>query len=498
MLFNSYVFIFLFLPMSLLVFFQLGKRGYYRAAIGSVVLFSFFFYGWWDPRYLWLIAGSMIFNYAAGVRLSLGAKSFKAKTVLTLSVAVNLALLGYYKYANFFVENLNTLSGTSFHLQQIILPLGISFFTFTQIAYLVDAYRGETKEYNLLDYGLFVVFFPHLIAGPIIHHKDIIPQFEDKKIFQPDWSHLSTGISIFVIGLYKKVVLADTMAVFASPIFIAANRGDALHFYGSWGGALAYTLQIYFDFSGYSDMAIGLARMFGVLFPINFHSPYKAVNIVEFWRRWHMTLSRFLRDYLYISLGGNRSGNLRRYFNIFITMLLGGIWHGAGWTFVVWGALHGIYLIGNHAWHHSRRMLGQDPNQSTKFGRAVSILLTFIFVVIGWIFFRAETFHSAILILKGMIHLQEIAFTMTEVKTAYHQILWTWGLLAVVWFLPNTQQIMARFQPALDFPAKGKSLPMPNRIAWQPNFIWALFISFAFLVAVMHLSQITEFLYFQF
>jgi len=485
-LFNSYVFLFLFLPITLFFFFQLGKRGFYRAAIGSVVLASFFFYGWWDPRYLWLIGGSMLFNYAAGVRLSLGTKSFKAKTVLSLSVAANLALLGYYKYANFFVENLNTLSGTSFHLQKIILPLGISFFTFTQIAYLVDAYRGETKEYNILDYCLFVIFFPHLIAGPIIHHKDIIPQFEDKKIFRLNWSHFAIGFTIFAIGLFKKVVLADSIAVYAGPVFEAASKGTELHFYDSWGGALAYTLQIYFDFSGYSDMAIGLARMFGILFPINFHSPYKSVNIVEFWRRWHMTLSRFLRDYLYISLGGNRSGNLRRYFNIFITMLLGGIWHGAGWTFVAWGALHGIYLVGNHAWHHLRRLLGQDPSRSTKLGRVASILTTFLFVVVGWIFFRAENFHSAITILKGMTHFQESAFTTTQITIARHQILWTFGLLAIVWLLPNTQQIVARFQPALDFPPKDKFVPLPNQLAWRPNFACALFISVAFVIAVMH------------
>jgi D-alanyl-lipoteichoic acid acyltransferase DltB (MBOAT superfamily) len=374
--------------------------------------------------------------------------------------------------------------------------LGISFFTFTQIAYLVDAYCGITKEYNLLDYCLFVVFFPHLIAGPIIHHKDVIPQFSQPRIFRLDPENLAVGLTVFVFGLFKKTVLADGIAKWSSPVFDLAKNGADLGFYQAWGGALAYTLQIYFDFSGYSDMAIGLSKMFGVRFPVNFNSPYQAVNIIEFWRRWHMTLSRFLRDYLYFSLGGNRRGPARRYVNLFATMLLGGLWHGAGWTFVIWGGLHGVYLMVNHGWHALWKRLGHDSNRATLPGIITARIVTFLAVVLAWVFFRAETVTAATTILKAMARVSEIIpGGAAEIKGVTRQLLWTVGMLAIVWVAPNTQHILARSKPAWDSPA---SPPDVRCWEWRPNRCWAVVLSALFLVAVMHLCKITEFLYFQF
>ena len=301
----------------------------------------------------------------------------------------------------FFIDNVNHIFKLNLNIGVIILPLAISFFTFQQIAYLVDAYRGETREYNFLHYCLFVTFFPQLIAGPIVHHKEIMPQLTKEKIYSFCSENFNVGITIFILGLFKKVILADSVAVYATPVFEAASKNVSLTFVEAWGGALAFTCQLYFDFSGYSDMALGLGRMFGIRLPLNFNSPYKAVNIIEFWRRWHMTLSRFLKHYLYIPLGGSRKGKARRQANLLITMLLGGLWHGASWTFVVWGGLHGICLAINHAWHSIRRFMGHDIEKVSWQGRILSRTLTFFVVVVGWVFFKAESFYSAINVLKS-------------------------------------------------------------------------------------------------
>jgi D-alanyl-lipoteichoic acid acyltransferase DltB (MBOAT superfamily) len=265
--------------------------------------------------------------------------------LLASAIAVNLILLGYFKYANFFADNLNHFAGTALPIGQVILPLGISFFTFTQIAFLVDTYQGKVKEFNFVHYTLFVTYFPHLIAGPVLHHKEMMPQFAKRNVCHLNWDNVAVGLSIFVLGLAKKVLIADSLAEFATPIFSAVAAGGQPMLFEAWIGALAYTLQLYFDFSAYSDMAIGISLMFNVRLPMNFNSPYKATSIIDFWRRWHMTLSRFLRDYLYIPLGGSRNGKAQRYLNLMITMLLGGLWHGAGWTFVIWGGLHGFYWL---------------------------------------------------------------------------------------------------------------------------------------------------------
>lgn len=516
MLFNSYFFILVFLPVTLLVFFALGRNGGRRVAVGWLVAASLFFYGWWNPAYLGLIIASILFNYSVGTILgNERRRPTTRKGALMVGIAANLAVLAYYKYANFFFQNLNAAMGTGYDLTGIILPLGISFFTFTQIAFLVDAYRGEAREYNFLHYALFVTYFPHLIAGPVLHHKEMMPQFGHASIFRFDALNFSAGLTYFVLGLFKKVVIADSIAGFASPVFAAAATGASLSMLDAWGGALAYTFQLYFDFSGYSDMAIGLALMMGVRLPLNFDSPYKAVNIIDFWRRWHMTLSRFLRDYLYIPLGGSRHGNGRRYANLMATMLLGGLWHGAGWTFIVWGALHGGYLVINHAWHFVRRKLGHDLKRSTWWGRGLATLVTFLAVVVGWVFFRADSFSTAERMLSAMFisPLSGATPFYAEIIQASQLAKWL-GLLgvkpapelllaaalsvltAITFFMPNTQQIMGRYYWA---PHKSVETAPPGVTGhWAPSRIWALGIAVAGVWALLGLTEVSEFLYFQF
>ena len=352
MLFNSYEFLFAFFPISLAVYF-LCKRFAGRLEYLALLVLSLFFYAWWNVYFLPLLLLSITVNYIFGTIIASqvgNGRQRAAGWLMAAAVALNLGVLGVFKYAYFAVTNLNTALGTDFTLGSIILPLGISFFTFEQISFLVDVRRGQTRPSLYVHYALFVSFFPRLVAGPIIRYNEIAPQFAAPRPASAFADDLAVGLTMFFIGLLKKAVLADGVAPYASPVFTAAEHGEAVDLLMAWGGALAYTCQLYFDFSGYSDMAIGAARCFGIRFPMNFNSPYKATSIIEFWRRWHITLSRFLRDYLYFSLGGNRRGPVRRYLNLLITMLLGGLWHGANWTFIVWGVLHGIYLMINHAW----------------------------------------------------------------------------------------------------------------------------------------------------
>ena len=516
MLFNSYIFIFLFLPVTLAVFFVLGRHRERRAAVAWLVIASLFFYGWWNPAYVSLIVASILFNYTAGTVLGSVRRSHSLRrATLIFAVATDLLVLGYYKYAAFFVTNLNDALDTGYHLGEIILPLGISFFTFTQIAYLVDAYRGEAREYNFLHYVLFVTYFPHLIAGPILHHKEMMPQFGQASIYRFDPITFAPGITYFVVGLFKKVIIADGVAAYASPIFAAASRSEALSTLDAWGGVLAYTFQLYFDFSAYSDMAIGLALMMGVRLPLNFNSPYKAVNIIDFWRRWHMTLSRFLRDYLYFPLGGNRHGEVRRYANLAITMLLGGLWHGAGWTFVLWGGLHGFYLMVNHAWRSLRRRLGYDLEQESPFGRICAAALTFIAVVVGWVFFRAGSVEAAGHLLASMFAFGGVQISPFYALAIQDTSVARWmGLLlidsppaltlfvalalpaAIAFFAPNSQEIFGRYySPPL---ASARPAAANRAFLWAPRRVFAVIAALAASWAILGLTQVSEFLYFQF
>ncbi|MES2878575.1 MAG: MBOAT family protein [Pseudomonadota bacterium] len=517
MLFNSAEFLFLFLPVLLIIFFQLGRYSH-RLAATWLTAGSLFFYAWWNPAYVGLLLASIVFNYMVGYALARGhdVGSSRRKRLLVLGVSGDLLLLGYYKYANFFIDSLNGTVGTSYSLASIILPLGISFFTFTQIAFLVDAARGHAKEIDFIHYSLFVTYFPHLIAGPVLHHKEMMPQFKQATTYRFNTEFLTVGMTIFALGLFKKVVLADGVAPYASPVFMAADQGELLGFFQAWGGALAYTLQLYFDFSGYSDMAIGLSYLIGVRLPLNFNSPYKAVNITEFWRRWHMTLSRFLRDYLYIPLGGNKNGPARRYINLIATMLLGGLWHGAGWTFVVWGGLHGLYLVIHHAWQGWRARLGHDVSRASRPGRVFGVMLTFLAVVVGWVFFRATTLDAALAILGAMagrngVSLPDVLalhggpftawlagkgviFTPGAGRVFIMTFIWIAALLPIVFLAPNTQQIMSGFKPALD---QGIDR-YRTRWVWVANRPWGVIMAFVLACGLLSMARPSEFLYFQF
>ena len=525
MLFSSYIFLFVFLPVTLCGFCLLSRLAGAKPAKLWLTLASLVFYGWWNPRYVGLIIASMLFNFWLGRAIGQAVRSGRSgMRLLFCGITTNLLLLGYFKYANFFASNVNAMLGTGWVAGKIILPLGISFFTFTQIAYLIDASRGVVCEYDLGDFLLFITFFPHLIAGPIIHHREMMPQFAEPKTYRFDWNNLAIGLGIFSIGLFKKVVIADALSGHVAKVFDAAAAGQHLYGADAWAGALSYTFQIYFDFSGYSDMAIALARMFGITLPLNFNSPYKASNIIEFWRRWHMTLSRFLRDYLYIPLGGNRRGPGRRYVNLMVTMAIGGLWHGAAWTFVLWGIFHGICLAENHLWQEVRGAKEQkeeaagSPNEplAAESGLALADsrvrsragipalpavkrwpgrLLTFFVVVLGWILFRAGN-------LKAVQHLLEAMFgwgpgPMAGTPELLKTKVWIWlgGLLAFVWLLPNVAELVNDYQP---YPAVVKERPRYAWQRWRMSRTWACFAALLLAAAVLSLSRAGEFLYYNF
>ncbi len=423
MLFNSYAFLFLFLPITVIGFYVLG-RVRARYAAWWLVVTSLFFYSFWNPIYLPLLLGSVVVNYLIGRSLARATWRKRYQLILLIvGVTANLGLLGYYKYTDFFIGNINAISGTSLSFLHIILPLGISFFTFTQIAFLVDSYRKIVKEYYLDHYGLFVTFFPHLLAGPIIHHKEMMPQFDDPHTYRLQYKNIAPGLFLIAVGLAKKTVVADMFAQWANGGF---NAHAALTFFEAWATALAYTFQIYFDFSGYTDMALGAALLFNIVLPQNFNSPYKALNLQDFWHRWHMTLSRFLREYLYFPLGGSKGTIVRTLANIIIVFVLGGLWHGASWTFVVWGALHGVGMAVSRLWKAYAPIV---------LPRALSWGLTFIFVVVAWVFFKAKSTPEALHILAGMAGLNGVSL-----PTAFaHSFLATSGLFSFNGLLTHTQ-----------------------------------------------------------
>jgi len=373
-----------------------------RLIIGSklwLVGGSLFFYSFWNIYYLPLLLLSIFVNFFVGSALADAPreskslrllKTFSSKQLLTFGIIFNIALLGYFKYTDFLLTNFNGVFGSNVPLLHIVLPLGISFFTFTQIAFLVDAYKGKVKEYDLLNYMLFVSYFPHLLAGPILHHSEMMPQFASRWNLAVRWRHIVVGLFLFSIGLFKKVVIADTFAEWANAGFDTATT---LNLFEAWATSLSYTLQLYFDFSGYTDMAIGMSLMFNIKLPINFNSPYKARDIQDFWRRWHITLSRFLRDYIYIPLGGNKVSKVRNYFNLFSVFLIGGLWHGAAWTFVAWGALHGMAIVIHRIW----------KDFGFRMWDWLGWFITFNFVNIAWVFFRAKDFEAVEKVLGGMV-----------------------------------------------------------------------------------------------
>lgn len=484
MLFNSPVFILGFLPVTLLLF-LLSRHAGGRRAMWLLLVASLVFYGWWDWRFLPLLLGSIGGNHLlAGRMLAAGSRRL-SKRWLALGIAANLAVLGWFKYAVFVAGVLGDLTGWAASLGPIVLPIGISFFTFKQIAYLVDVHRGLAVERDPARYGLFVGFFPDLLAGPLVHHRELTPQLErlGSRPFLPD---LAIGASIFVVGLAKKLLVADTAALTAAPLFDQAAGGDALGLVAAWAAATAYALQIYFDFSGYSDMAIGIARMFGVVLPLNFASPYKAASIAEFWRRWHISLSRFLRDYLYVPLGGNRKGPARRYLNVFVTMLLGGVWHGAGWTFVLWGALHGVMIVAAQAW--SRR-----PGH-VAMPRPAGVALTLVAVILAWVPFRAADLATT----------WSIWASMAGLHGAGAEPLAGTGLagisagLALALLAPNTQTLFRDYEPGLVSPGYAHGIEEPPRLAWRFGPAHAALVGALLGLCLVKLNDVSEFIYFQF
>lgn len=483
MLFNSLEFLFVFLPLALLVFFSAARLSP-RTAVASLACASIAFYSWWDIRFLPVLAASIAFNYLMAKSIEHADRN--RKPALALAITLNLAALFLYKYLDFSIASLNAALHLSLPLQQLALPLGISFFTFTQIAYLVDVYKKEAHTSTPADYLLFVTYFPHLIAGPILHHAQMMPQFRSDRIFKPHAQAFVLGAIFITIGLIKKVLVADHVAGYATPVFAANSESGALGAIEAWTGALAYSLQLYFDFSGYCDMAIGISLLFNIDLPLNFASPYKSASIIEFWRRWHMTLSQFLRNYLYIPLGGNRHGTGRRYTNLFLTMLLGGLWHGANWTFIVWGCMHGTYLVINHGFSLIRSKLGL-PEMPAKIG----LLLTFIAVVFAWVPFRAENLTDTLGMWKSMLAMNGMGDTASMLshirfKKALAAVMA--GIL-VVMLLPNSQQIVASVKEHLSGEAPAAA------IKWT---LIGLLFGVIFSYAVMSIGHVSEFLYFQF
>ena len=487
MLFSSLEFIFAFLPLVLLGYWALAAWGSLRWQKIWLVAASLFFYAWWRPEYLGVLVGSVLVNFGVGLAISRG-QWLRPKIWLVLGIVANLLLLGYFKYAVFFSGNISALTGVGFTLEQVILPLAISFYTFQQIAYLVDVYRGKVGRVNFLDYCLFVTFFPQLIAGPIVHHSEMMPQFKARPTPDERYLNACKGLFIFSIGLFKKLAIADTFALWANAGF---GAGEPLSFVDAWGTSLSYTLQLYYDFSGYTDMAIGAALLFGIKLPLNFLSPYKALSIRDFWRRWHITLSRWLRDYIYIPLGGNRAGGGRVSLNVMVTFLLGGLWHGAAWGFVLWGALHGVALVVCHFWQRLGKRLW----------RWAAWLLTFMFVNATWVLFRAESLADAARVYRGMLGLNGLPLgpwlgldVLARAPAVSTSIIGGAALtcvalvLAATLWLPNSVELADYNGPA---PGSGRFKPTVR------NALWAA-LAFAVSVLLLLASVGSDFLYFNF
>jgi len=501
MVFSSLEFIYLFLPPVLIGFLCLRALRLETAIIWWLIMASLVFYMCWSPKHLILLLTSVGFNYLVHLYLD----RQKSKTVLTLGIMANLLMLGVFKYADFFIGNFNAISGIQTPELGLILPLAISFYTFQQISFLRDTYQEKLVDCDFKRYVLFVTFFPQLIAGPIVMQKDTIPQFRLSNFCNRYITNLMTGATLFAIGLFKKIVLADGIAPVANAVFTMADQGAGMPMEAAWLGALAYTFQIYFDFSGYCDMALGLALMFGIRLPINFNSPYRALSIVEFWRCWHITLSRFLRDYLYIPLGGNKSGMLGTKGNLIITMLLGGLWHGAGWNFIIWGGLHGGYLMINHAWSGSN--IGQNTRSLIHplVYALTAWLITMIAVIVAWVFFRAETFMGATLMLQSMFGVTEYIGigTWQEIIPAADIVLYQlFFMMLIVVLLPNSIEFTRNYRPVLN---TAKELGRPFfglfQFKWSPKPVWALAITaiaFGSIIQVYRLNNLTEFIYFNF
>lgn len=515
MQFNSWPFIFVFFPVTSALFFlvpssfRIGRKLVLIAA-------SLVFYGYWKIEYVPLLIGSILINYAIAEGIIRPPKPLTSRQLLIFGIALNLLVLGYFKYTNFGLGIAGALLHQDLGQIQVLLPLAISFFTFTQLSYLIDVYRDHRVHYRFIDYGLFIAFFPHLIAGPILRHWEVIPQFAERDL-KSTRDDIGTGSVLFLFGLLKKILLADPVATLANAIYTSAGQGGELSTFDAWLGTVAFAFQIYFDFSAYSDMAIGLARMFGIKFPANFDSPYRATSVIVFWERWHMTLTRFLREYVYYSLGGNRRGHLRQTINIMLTMLLSGLWHGAGWTFVLWGGLHGFYLIVAHQW----RLIVQRFrwNWQHAFYRGASVVVTFLAVTVAWVFFRAPNlavsgkFLSSMAGLHGVtvpqrmiardglwdhvlphLGVRYIPSDISDISRYDNAIYLVLLLFVICWAMPNSQQLLARYEPLLT--------PVSRAGAFQLRIDLKLGLALGFLcflaIRFSYTAEPNPFIYFNF
>jgi D-alanyl-lipoteichoic acid acyltransferase DltB (MBOAT superfamily) len=516
-LFNSLPFLFIYLPLTLAGYYLLIRAGLARWIFLFLVAASLAFYAVWNPPYVLLLLASMGGNYLFGSWLDARREAGRGNAaVMAAGVAFNLAILFYFKYANFFVDNLNAVAGSSYNLERIILPLAISFYTLQQIAFLVDVARGEVRPTGIWRYATFVIFFPQLIAGPIVHYKEMMPQFFGRRLGRFATANLTIGLTIFAIGLFKKTVLADSAAAFATPVYDLAAQGETIGLLAAWRAAACYTLQLYFDFSGYSDMALGLARMFGIKLPPNFHSPLRAASIIEYWRRWHMTLQQFIVAYMHQPLvvpltrwGAERGYGKWPMFALttaaptIVLFLVIGFWHGAAWTFVVFGGMHGIYLSVNEFWRTWRRK-ARKKNKPGPGDMVFYHVLTLVCVAAANVVFRAEGVDDAVRIWSGMLRFGDLAQLPSVLPGSAAEILtepFTFVVLAacLIGLFPNTQQIMGRYSPILNWDKWRGVAPAAVALRWRPTLPWAAFTGVVLFLGVAFVSRgQTEFIYFNF
>ena len=484
MLFTSGLFLFAYLPAVVIVFFAVARWLGSHAAATWLAVMSLAFYGYWMPAYLALLLGSILINYLGGIAITRAGQG--AKAVTAAFIIADLLILAFFKYYNFFTDNLRA-AAVPLPVLNVVLPIGISFFTFTQIAFLVDTYKGKARDARAIHYTLFVTYFPHLISGPILHHAEMMPQFAEERTYRPRLDSFAIGFAFLICGLMKKVLVADSISGIADHAFTAAGAGQVgpLH---AWEGAIAYALQIYFDFSGYSDMAVGISLLLNIQLPYNFASPYRSTSMVDFWRRWHMTLSRFLRDYLYIAMGGSRRGNVRRYANLAVTMLLGGLWHGAAWTFVIWGALHGLYLVINHGWRWLAERVG-GLTLPRPIAATLGWMVTMLAVLVAWVFFRATSVAEALEMLRAMAGHVPSTDLLAGRQTRWMVLM---PLMAFAVALPNSQSvIMARMKPAIE-----RSIARGGGAVWAAMGVGVVLIAWLALVAASR--ENSAFIYFNF
>jgi D-alanyl-lipoteichoic acid acyltransferase DltB (MBOAT superfamily) len=521
MLFNSYIFIFVFLPVTFFVFLLLKKYKSQFVINIWLIAASCFFYAWWNTPYILLLILSVLINFGIGALINAHYdKPSVRKKILIFGITCNLGVLCYYKYAGFLVNIVNDIAATQFKLGTIFLPLAISFFTLQQISYLVDAYRGRASEFNFLSYAASVTFFPHLIAGPIVRYRDLVPQFSGTKAQAFNSLDVAVGLTLFFMGLFKKIILADHISRYVDSPFAAAAAGAPVTCLEAWSACIGFVLQLYFDFSAYSDMAIGLGRIFGIRLPVNFNSPLKAVNFIDFWHRWHITLSQFIRDYLFFPLARKFRGPGSQYYITLVVMVLVGLWHGAGWTFPLWGAVHGTLLIINNLWRGMRRRWGHNFARPTWYGSAGARLLTWFFLVVSIPLFRAVDFPAALAMLKGMLGSNGMLLSQQFLEfwglQAWIPLLTGWGFqvgdlnllkggvlewlvlgLLIVNFFPNTQEILSKFDPCLGFNL-GEAAGTWKWLRWRPTAPWAFLTGCLALASLLLSAKENPFLYFQF